>query len=615
MGLSSKRAGLHARASAANCVLALLWAACNVYDSDATRARFSNTQANSVRAQCEIDAAASEGCLETCNGQDDDNDGLVDEDAAGSCILPHAQAVCREGECLLARCTDGYRDCDQEVINGCEIARDDIAHCAQCQKACSIEHGQALCTLGRCELDTCEPGYADCDQDSRACEARLDSDQHCGACGARCTRLAHANAACAEGSCLIAECDKGYGDCDENPINGCEQKLNNLRHCGGCNVACDKQSCGGGICSKIDCSGEPGHADCDDDGRSCETDLTRDADHCGSCEHACRFAVELPHASAACSDGACRAQCDPDFDDCDGQFQNGCETSLVTDTDCGGCGSVCRMSHAQVHCVLGRCEFQACDDGYADCDADKKGCERSLADADSCGSCSVRCEFPHARARCSTDSDNGRACELERCDEGWEDCDGTLGNGCERDVRPVAQGGSGPCLPDASCESDSLGEHRYYFCSAQRSWDEAREACMRQRGGDLAELRDADTRSFLSPHLSTRVWIGHNDLEQEGLWIWAASNVPFWRGTAGGRALNGAYTRWARGEPNRSGNCGAFTDDAELDDLTCTMRLPFICEVGPDLCPEDPDKSHPGQCGCGERDTDANDDGLAECAD
>jgi hypothetical protein len=204
-------------------------------------------------------------------------------------------------------------------------------------------------------------------------------------------------------------------------------------------------------------------------------------------------------------------------------------------------------------------------------------------------------------------------CELERCDEGWENCDGALGNGCERDVRPVEEGGSGPCLPDASCSSEAMGEYRYYFCSAQRAWADARAVCQRQRGGDLAELRDAQTRTFLRPHLDTRVWIGHNDLTVENLWIWANSNVPFWQGALAGRALNGAYTRWARGEPNRSGRCGAFTVNAELDDLTCTMRLPFICEVAPDRCPEDPDKTHPGQCGCGVRDTDANEDGFAEC--
>jgi hypothetical protein len=103
-------------------------------------------------------------------------------------------------------------------------------------------------------------------------------------------------------------------------------------------------------------------------------------------------------------------------------------------------------------------------------------------------------------------------------------------------------------------------------------------------------------------------------LKVENLWIWAGSNLPFWQqGAVAGRALNGAFAPWARAEPNGSGRCGALTVNAELDDLTCTMLQPFICEVGADQCPADPDKYHPGQCGCGARDTDANQDGFAEC--
>jgi hypothetical protein len=109
------------------------------------------------------------------------------------------------------------------------------------------------------------------------------------------------------------------------------------------------------------------------------------------------------------------------------------------------------------------------------------------------------------------------------------------------------------------------------------------------------------------------MWIGHNSLLAEDLWIWANTNLPFWQGRANGRALNSAYTRWLRGEPNGNGRCGALTANAEMDGLACTTLLPFICELGPDMCPDDPDKLHPGQCGCGVRDTDENQNGYAEC--
>ena len=37
--------------------------------------------------------------------------------------------------------------------------------------------------------------------------------------------------------------------------------------------------------------------------------------------------------------------------------------------------------------------------------------------------------------------------------------------------------------------------------------------------------------------------------------------------------------------------------------------------VGGDLCPEDPNKVHPGVCGCGVPDTDSDQDGIADCMD
>jgi hypothetical protein len=52
-----------------------------------------------------------------------------------------------------------------------------------------------------------------------------------------------------------------------------------------------------------------------------------------------------------------------------------------------------------------------------------------------------------------------------------------------------------------------------------------------------------------------------------------------------------------------------------MDDLQCNAGQPFVCEVGPDECPDDPLKFHPGQCGCGVSDADADADGFAECPD
>jgi hypothetical protein len=477
---------------------ALLLGACQVYDGDALSTRASATESDSghnAQRSSAIAACADAACPE-------------DDCAAGSCDLPHAAAVCRESVCQVARCIDGYRDCDGEAENGCEVALDAIDHCGQCLRRCDIEHASARCEAGQCELSECDPGFADCDED----------------------------------------------------------------------------------------------------GRSCEAELARDAQHCGSCERQCRFSVESPHASALCDDGSCQLRCERGYGDCDGKFDNGCERALDTASDCGRCGKACVIEHASAQCKGGRCQLAACEPGYADCDADSLSCERSLSDVPSCGGCEQRCELAHAQSRCAE-----RACQIERCEEGFSDCDGAADNGCERDTRPAANGGEGACAPDSNCEREQLGDRQYFFCRNARTWDSARAACKSQRNGDLVQLRDEPTQAYLRMHLAGHVWAGHNDLLAEGTWIWASSNLPFWKGGLNGQAVNGAFVRWSQAEPNGSGRCGSLTADAEMEDLACTVLQPFVCEIGPDLCPEDPKKSDPGQCGCGMPDEDANQDGLAEC--
>jgi hypothetical protein len=82
------------------------------------------------------------------------------------------------------------------------------------------------------------------------CEIDLNSDvRNCGRCGTRCPDGINARAACLAGSCGVA-CVVGAGDCDGNPANGCETRLNESNtHCGACGMACPAgQRCTFGRC-------------------------------------------------------------------------------------------------------------------------------------------------------------------------------------------------------------------------------------------------------------------------------------------------------------------------------------------------------------------------------
>ncbi|GAC1532511.1 MAG: hypothetical protein NVS3B10_27470 [Polyangiales bacterium] len=98
-------------------------------------------------------------------------------------------------------------------------------------------------------------------------------------------------------------------------------------------------------------------------------------------------------AQTCAAAGPC--QCSAGFGNCDGDPDNGCERSLLSDVDkCGACTNTCGSTgtSAPSSCVAGKCEF-ACLSGRAHCGAsDASGCDTTLAsDPQNCGYCGHSC--------------------------------------------------------------------------------------------------------------------------------------------------------------------------------------------------------------------------------
>lgn len=89
-----------------------------------------------------------------------------------------------------------------------------------------------------------------------------------------------------------------------------------------------------------------------------------------------------PHLS--CAGNSCT--CTGGFDDCDGDADNGCETDITQDPNCGACGATCENGA----CSNGTC---VCAPGFADCDDNgSNGCEAQPAsDPHNCGACGTDC--------------------------------------------------------------------------------------------------------------------------------------------------------------------------------------------------------------------------------
>lgn len=162
--------------------------------------------------------------------------------------------------------------------------------------------------------------------------------------------------------------------------------------------------CDGGMCVH---EPEPSGVICDD-GDGCTTqDMCDGAGACIGSSTGCAF----DNASGgSCNAGACQGMtCDAGWGNCDDDWtSNGCETSLDTESDCGGCGEVCVAGdNATAMCNDGQCELD-CSGAYEDCDGDPaNGCEIPTGIANQCDAGGLNAVNGCWTAHCGTSMASG----------------------------------------------------------------------------------------------------------------------------------------------------------------------------------------------------------------
>jgi hypothetical protein len=370
-----------------------------------------------------------------------------------SCKLDHTQRECKAGSCSTEGCAPGYGRC----AGTCQSLLNDPNNCGQCGMRCGAD--KPNCAGGKCTTSTCASGSADCDANAaNACEANLDDAANCGGCGLRCERLAHAVGTCRAGVCELGNCDAGFGDCDQDANNGCEIDLRSVNDCGRCGALCAFPNalaeCRDGRCQLQTCDDK--RADCNRNAMDgCEADLGLPST-CGSCANLC---AQLPSVvSSSCGSEGCELTCQAGRANCDGRPDNGCEADLSNGQTCGTCNNDCgqlpRVDSAE--CDAGVCKKLKCEAGFADCNGDPAdGCERSIRTLTDCGGCNQACAPAHATGACSTGE-----CQPANCDSGFGNCDGNPQNGCEAALSTPEHCGS--CATacsgtDAKCQNGVCG--------------------------------------------------------------------------------------------------------------------------------------------------------------
>lgn len=236
-------------------------------------------------------------CGDACVAANDPRYGCSDP-RCRPCDVPHAEAACAAGACVVESCRAGYADCNDDPSDGCETDLSSHASCGACGEACPSE--APLCAPAgrtfRCTNGCPASAPLVC---GGQCVSPLTHVEHCGECGARCAELEHADVTCEEGAC-VATCRPGYHPC----ANGCAADDDPAAcgaGCATCNAPANAAAlCRAGLCD-FRCA--VGFDDCNDDLRDgCETNLTTDAHHCGQCGAIC---------TGTCVDGTCLDDAEP----------------------------------------------------------------------------------------------------------------------------------------------------------------------------------------------------------------------------------------------------------------------------------------------------------------
>lgn len=382
---------------------------------------------------------------------------LTKDDAAETCV-PDTICSADELDCDPRQkqpCARGYADCDGLPANGCEADLTRLTSCGRCGVSCVTPGAVTECRDGVCTTARCAAGFADC-ADSGSCRSLADDARNCGACGNVCSGP---GARCIGGHCTTQLCAAGRADCDDNPLSFCETSLEAVQSCGACGVECGPAfqavlGCERGQCVVDHC--QAGFGDCDKDpSNGCEVGLNS-LDDCGACGVACTPPRAL---AAACQEATCRVlACIPGYADCNDAGADGCETALVTAEHCGSCSNDCHAlpNVAAAGCVRAGCQIERCEVGFADCDGTAaNGCEVSLAAPEHCGSCALDCgALDHVG---SADCADG-ACRVLECGSEFGDCNGLAADGCERSLLTTQDCGT--------CEQTCQSNHAQAACNA-----------------------------------------------------------------------------------------------------------------------------------------------------
>ncbi|NP_001035128.1 immune-related, lectin-like receptor 3 isoform a [Danio rerio] len=127
------------------------------------------------------------------------------------------------------------------------------------------------------------------------------------------------------------------------------------------------------------------------------------------------------------------------------------------------------------------------------------------------------------------------------------------------------------------------GEKCYYFSTVKMNWTQSRDHCV-TKGGHLMIITSQAEQEFLTSNVKETHWIGLNDLDTEGRWLWV-DNQPlsqteeFWM-----KRENGVSEpdNWTKQHVDGEDCASLGHPDGETDfwtDAYCFEEKRFVCEA------------------------------------
>jgi hypothetical protein len=307
--------------------------------------------------QCVAQQSAS---AETCNGLDDDCDGLVDEDGVcnpPSCVTGQTRA-CYDGPAGSAgkgACRAGVQTCSGGLWGACAgqvLPAPEVCNGKDDDCSGAVDDGNLCGGLYACVAGACVP--ADCSSESLTCPAGFTCTA--GAGGARTCKPDTCSPACAAGQlCISGACVDPCAGVTCGPGAYC---AGGVCVAGGCTLT----GCpAGSICSSGACVADPCAGAACPTGTFCRM---------GDCVRSCAY-VECAAGQACSADGFCEAGCSPAC----GSGQVCAGGACQPDPACAGvvcgAGQVCGAGRCvdepcrNVRCPVGSCVAGQCVGGVA----------------------------------------------------------------------------------------------------------------------------------------------------------------------------------------------------------------------------------------------------------